>query len=504
MRPIYKFTTEIFWNENHHVTERFWSKITIDNNGCWIFNTASGFYGYRCFSVNGKQKPAHRFSYEVFKGGIPEKFVIDHLCKNVQCVNPDHLEAVTHKENICRGDKAATKALDAWTLVIEEFGPESSAEKKKRRRSDVIQYVEPKDTHLGLVKRFGNMPSFDKPIGWDGKNFQETFKTKELPFLTTEKYGWHSAISKFANRLVWGDNLAVMRSMPSETLDLIYIDPPFFSGRDYNCIFGDDDEVRTFSDIWDGGLPTYLAWLNARLWEMKRLLKPTGSLFVHLDWHASHYAKVELDKIFGYDNFLNEIVWHYSQGGKSTKHFARKHDVLLWYSKTDNYFFDAKGVRLPFTPHKQSKSGRNFGGRMGKDENGREYVEKWGTGKKKLYRYYLDEGKIPEDVWSDIQSIQAAANERIGYPTQKPEALVQRVIKAACPKDGVVADFFSGGGTTILVAEKLGRKWIGCDVSRIAISVVRDRLTSCYSKVVGVPPENSHPTTGFLIQNHGA
>jgi hypothetical protein len=222
--------------------------------------------------------------------------------------------------------REARKAIQAWSALLEDFGPASATEKKKQRRSDVIQYVEPRETHLDLVRRFGHMPSFDKPIGWDGKEFRQTFKTKALPFLTSEEFDWQGATTRCENRLIWGDNLAVMRTLPSESIDLIYIDPPFFSGRTYNCIFGDNDEVRTFNDIWDGGLPTYLAWLNARLWEMKRLLKPTGSLFIHLDWHAAHHVKCELDKVFGYENFVNEIIWSYKSGGATKTRFSRKHD----------------------------------------------------------------------------------------------------------------------------------------------------------------------------------
>lgn len=348
----------------------------------------------------------------------------------------------------------------------------------------------------------GSMIMFKKAI-WDGKEFKETFKTKDLPFLTTEEFDWDGSVKKNENRLIWGDNLSVMRSLPSESIDLIYIDPPFFSGRNYNCIFGDDDEIRTFNDIWDGGIPTYLAWLNARLWEMKRLLKPTGNIFVHLDWHAAHYVKCELDKIFGYDNFLNEIIWGYDVGGKSKKHFARKHDNIFWYSKSANYYFDNKAVRVPM------KSGeKSFGGRLETDADGRKYRLVYGTadkkGNKKYYKYYLDEGKIPEDYWTDINSLQSKVAERIGYPTQKPEELLKRIISAACPKGGTTADFFSGGGTTAAVAEKLDRRWIACDVSRIAVSVARDRIQSIYKVDAGINRLNDKPSVGFVVQNHGA
>ena len=134
----------------------------------------------------------------------------------------------------------------------------------------------------------------------------------------------------------------------SESIDLIYIDPPFFSGRQYNVIFGDQNELRSFSDIWEGGMPGYLIWLNARLYEMKRLLKKTGSLFVHCDHHASHYIKVEMDKIFGHENLRNEIIWCYRQGGRSKVEFPKKHDTLLWYSRGTNWTFNADAVRVPY------------------------------------------------------------------------------------------------------------------------------------------------------------
>ena len=208
-----------------------------------------------------------------------------------------------------------SKVLKRWISFLQKFGPTSSKAKKNERRKNAQGFTIADKEHLAYVKRFGHMPEFDKPIGWDGKNFREVFKTKKLPFLISEECDWGGKTKKYENKLIWGDNLAVMRSLPDESIDLIYIDPPFFSGRNYNCLFGDNDEIRTFNDIWDGGLPTYLSWLNARLWEIKRLLKSTGSIFVHLDWHACHYVKCELDKVFGCDNFVNEIIWCYSQGG---------------------------------------------------------------------------------------------------------------------------------------------------------------------------------------------
>ena len=177
--------------------------------------------------------------------------------------------------------------------------------------------------------RFGSVPVEKEPLGWDRRRgFRKLFPRVGLPFQVVDRIPFgHPELEP--NRLFWGDNLHVMRQLPSESIDLIYIDPPFFSGRQYNVIFGDQNELRSFSDIWEGGMPGYLIWLNARLYEMKRLLKKTGSIYVHCDWHASHYIKVEMDKIFDHDNFLNEIIWHYSSGGRSTNFYPRKHDVLF-------------------------------------------------------------------------------------------------------------------------------------------------------------------------------
>ncbi|MBM3143176.1 MAG: hypothetical protein FJ005_09105 [Chloroflexi bacterium] len=291
------------------------------------------------------------------------------------------------------------------------------------------------------------------------------------------------------NVLYYGDNLEVMhRFIDDNSIDLIYIDPPFFSSKAYEIIYGDAKEVRMFEDRWKGDVYHYVNWMEPRLALMREKLQPMGSIYVHLDWHAVHYIKIAMDKIFGYNNFQNEVIWQYSQGGKSQKRWARKHDTILFYSKTDKFYFDSSGVRIPYTPHKRSPTG-SYGGVMGIDESGRRYVEKWGTGKKKLYRYYLDKGKIPEDVWK-IQSIQAGAHERLGYPTQKPEPLLERIISASSAKEHVVADFFCGCGTTLAVAQLLSRKWIGCDVSPTALRLVKERLLKCGAidiEEVGVP-----------------
>ncbi|MDQ3197914.1 MAG: site-specific DNA-methyltransferase [Verrucomicrobiota bacterium] len=228
-----------------------------------------------------------------------------------------------------------------------------------------------------------------------------------------------------------------MRQLPGKSIDLIYIDPPFFSGRNYNVIFGDKNEVRSFSDIWEGGMPGYLIWLNARLFEMKRLLKDTGSIYVHLDWHASHYVKVEMDKIFGADNFRNEIAWCYRGGGVPQNDFAKKHDVLLRYSKTSNYLFRVDAVRIPYSDDVQKSDPSRY------DKSYRSNAVYEGYKPNEL-------GKHPEDWWTIQKLMPSDKTEQIGYPTQKPIELLQRVIEASSQPGDVVADFFGGGGAFLL------------------------------------------------------
>ena len=297
--------------------------------------------------------------------------------------------------------------------------------------------------------RFGSVPVEKEPLGWDGRRgFRKLFPTVSLPFQVAERVRFgHPELEP--NRLFWGDNLHVMRQLPSESIDLIYIDPPFFSGQQYNVIFGDQNELRSFSDIWEGGMPGYLIWLNARLFEMKRLLKKTGSILVHCDWHASHYIKVELDKIFGYGLLQNEIVWSYRSGGGSKRKYGKKHDVLLWYTLVnDGYTFNAEEVRVPYDAVIAESRKEQFN----------------------------PKGKVSGSVW-DISRPPNHSKEWIGYPTQKPEAVIERVVRAHSSEQSIVADFFCGGGTTAAVAQRLGRRWIACDQSRVATAITADRLT---------------------------
>src|SRR3972149_10583325 len=192
-----------------------------------------------------------------------------------------------------------------------------------------------------LRRRVHNLPDPARPpLGYDEhKAFDRVFPYIRLPRLPPPNHDdtvIFNAPELPANQLILGDNLEVLRTVHTDSIDLIYIDPPFFSGRNYNVIWGDTNEVRSFYDIWEGGIDSYIIWLNARLWEMRRVLKKTGSIYVHCDWHASHYIKAEMDKIFGYENFRNEIVWHYTGRRMYTpQRLNAKHDVLLFYTKTD-------------------------------------------------------------------------------------------------------------------------------------------------------------------------
>ena len=334
-----------------------------------------------------------------------------------------------------------------------------------------------------LPARFGAIPLDEAPLGYEVETkrretkvtkFEHAYPRIYLPFQEVSRVAFGHG-KKFAptelfptgaNRLFFGDNLHVMRQLPGKSIDLIYIDPPFFSGRNYNVIFGDKNEVRSFSDIWEGGMPGYLIWLNARLFEMKRLLKDTGSIFVHLDWHASHYVKVEMDKLFGADNFRNELVWCYSGGGVPKRNFANKHDIILRYSKTGKYPFNADAVRQSYSPEILSRPKSSYAEHSYSNNPDAKTVG-WDLNPK---------GKYPDD-WFYMAIVNPCAKERIGYPTQKPEALIEKFIKASSNEGDVVADFFVGGGTTAVVAQRLNRRWIASDQSRIATAIAADRIT---------------------------
>jgi DNA modification methylase len=260
-------------------------------------------------------------------------------------------------------------------------------------------------------------------------------------------------------------------------VDLIYLDPPFFSNKNYEVIWGDEAEVRSFKDRWKGGIHLYTDWMRKRVAEMYRILKPTGSIYLHCDWHASHYLKVMMDTVFGYSNFRNEVVWSYKRYTAASQRFQRLHDTILFYSKTNNATFNV--IR------------EEYGSRSGKadshyklDEEGRWF--RWQKRKgQEPYKVYLSEGRRLGDVW-ELPLINASAKERLGYPTQKPEKLLQRIIEASSNPGDVVLDPFCGCGTTIAVAQMMRRYWIGIDISLTAAEIMKARVEKVGAKNVEI------------------
>ncbi|HEY1011246.1 MAG TPA: site-specific DNA-methyltransferase [Herpetosiphonaceae bacterium] len=255
------------------------------------------------------------------------------------------------------------------------------------------------------------------------------------------------------NLLLRGDMLAAAGALAPGSIDLLYLDPPFAAGRVFSAAAG------SFDDRWPGGLRDYLGWLGARLAALRPALAAEGSLFLHLDRRAVHYAKVMLDEQWGVDCFRNEIIWHYTGGGRARRVFAHKHDTILWYSNHPRrWTFNRDAVREPYAPG----SGYARGGIR--------------SAAGKVYLPHPD-GTPPDDVWA-IPMINPLAPERVGYPTQKPERLLARIILAASAPGGAVADLCCGSGTTLVAAARLGRRWIGGDSSAAAIAAAEARLAA--------------------------
>lgn len=371
------------------------------------------------------------------------------------------------------------------------------------------------------------------------------------------------------NVLYYGDNLAVLRQhVKDDTVDLVYLDPPFNSSQDYNVLFAEQDgsraaaQVRAFEDTWhwdgevarafeetieSGGrvadvmrafrtflgasdMMAYLTMMAPRLAELRRALKPSGSLYLHCDPTASHYLKLLLDAVFGLQNFRNEIVWRRSHPkGHASTRFARSHDVILFYAKDAS----RHTWNSPYLPHEPDKVAKQY---AQVDEDGRRYqltsllnpnpdrpnltyeykgvtrvwrwtrermaaeeakgrivVPKDGQGVPRYKRYLDEQEGVPVgDFWNDVEI--ASGRERLGYPTQKPATLLERIVKASSNADDLVLDPFCGCGTAVDVAHRLGRRWIGIDITYLAISLIRHRLRDAYGpavekcyKVVGEP-----------------
>jgi DNA modification methylase len=261
-----------------------------------------------------------------------------------------------------------------------------------------------------------------------------------------------------------------MKKFDNETVDLIYIDPPFFSGKKYECVF--NDEPRWFHDTW-AGMDDYMLMMEEVLRNCHRLLKPTGSIYVHLDWHAVHYVKVKMDTIFGYGNFRNEIAWCYRKWSVAQSQFARNHDTILFYTKSDKNTFNTLHVPLSESTLKRWK-GKKQNKTAGTDGK---LVDAGASGK--------SEGSAMPDWW-EVPVIAPVAKERLGYPTQKPEALLERIIKASSDKDDIVLDPMCGCGTCVAVAKRLGRDFIGIDFSKLGCALVAERIHLPKSSIIGL------------------
>lgn len=364
----------------------------------------------------------------------------------------------------------------------------------------------------------------------------------------------------WTNKLIWGDNKLVLASLKNGPLrreienaggfKLVYIDPPFDVGADFSVALDVGGESLTkqpsvieelaYRDTWGRGTDSYLHMMHERLRLICDLLAPDGSLYVHVGWLVSHYVRVVLDEILGKGRLLNQIIWKrqtaHSDTGQGAEHFGRLHDVILFYSKSDSYT-----LNMQYVPYDEKylethyrgvepETGRRFeldnltapGGAgkgnpqyefMGvtrywryKKENMNALLEKGrivqpSPGAVPRYKRYLDEmpGVPLQDLWLDVNAINSQANEAIGYATQKPVALLERVIKASSNEGDLVADFFCGSGTTLVAAEKLGRKWIGADLGRFAIHTSRKRMIRVQREL----QEAGKPYRSFEILNLG-
>jgi DNA modification methylase len=323
-------------------------------------------------------------------------------------------------------------------------------------------------------------------VEWEGKR-TEKIKFDPVPALRcVEKVGGPDAGAP--NRLIQGDNLAVMAALGGEIagkIDLLYLDPPFFTGREWRTRDSAPGKPSAFTDNWRT-LGDYLQWLFDRLTLARELLSSHGSLYLHLSWHSVHYAKLLLDEIFGADRFQNEIVWCYREAINSRKRWNRKHDTLLFYTNSEIFTFNSNRVLQPYSEsnvrkyrHEDEKGRYRLMGRGITDSPLRSKrdlpLETETLFPELTFRHYLGEGTLPLDYWNiDIEN--QASKIRTGYPTQKPEALLERILLASSNPGDLVADFCCGSGTTLAVAQRLDRRWIGCDLGDEAIQTTRTRL----------------------------
>ena len=370
--------------------------------------------------------------------------------------------------------------------LLEEL-PKIAAE-GRREAQQLLERIN-SGTRIGLQTNELVLPSKDISGLWRG----------ELPQLSFR--------GQWMNRLIYGENLLTMQALlvgdeatglPSlrGKVDLIYIDPPFDSKADYRTkinLPGVEIEQKptvleqaAYSDTWKDGTVSYLKMMYPRLLLMRELLSEKGSIYVHIDWHVGHYVKLLLDDIFGKTNMLNEVIWCYGSMCKSKNNWNRKHDTIYVYTKSEYWIFNASEVLDGYDDNYREKFKykddigyymiRGKGGHLSPihsqgdltPEHEKQYPQ-W------TYRQYLKEGGFPKDWW-EIPFINSQAKERLDYATQKPEALLERIIKASSNEGDLVCDFFGGSGTTAAVAERLGRRWITCDIGKPASLIMRKRF----------------------------
>jgi DNA modification methylase len=328
----------------------------------------------------------------------------------------------------------------------------------------------------------------------------------------------------FRNMLIWGDNKLVMASLLKDfkgMIDLIYIDPPFDVGADFtmNIPIGDEKEtickdqsaleMVAYRDMWGKGTDSYLHMMYERLSLMRELLSSTGSIFVHADYRMSAMLRGMLEDIFGSDRMVNEIIWCYVGGRVPKIAFGRRHDTIFLFSKSNTWTFNWQDVMEPLSPEQEERyKYEDEKGRyrlMGRCLKGspiraaRDVSPEWErTHPELVYRYYMKEGTLCLDYW-DIPAVNQVAAERTGFPTQKPEELLERIILASSNEGDLVADFFCGAGTTGAVAERLGRRWIMADLGRFAIHTTRKRMIELQRRLY----EGDKPYRAFDVYNLG-
>lgn len=287
------------------------------------------------------------------------------------------------------------------------------------------------------------------------------------------------------DRLILGDNAAVLADIPPSSIDLIYIDPPFGTGTVRR-----GGQLQPKSQYRDApnDPDVFVEWLGPCLVACRQVLAAHGSLFVHLDYRSVHYVKVELDRIFGRQRFVNEIIWCYAVGGKSKRRFGRKHDTILWYARSAEYAFYPDAIKVP------RRAGSHM--RVVETEDGELVQEKTDRKSGKVYRYPLAAGKVPEDWWTDVEILNRSDTERTGWPTQKPERLVERIVKATSADNAQIADWFCGSATTAAVAQRLGRRFIAVDAESMAIECAVARLETAGAALA----QKGHPPRDIAIE----